>query len=236
MNILSIASSSAGNCYRISDGISALLLEAGIPIRRIKLGLNYRLSGIDGCLVTHGHQDHCRAVKDLVKAGIDVYATAETLEAAGVGCEHRTNVIDMHKQFTINTFVIKPFETQHDCPGSVGYLIYSTATKERLVFITDSYYVRYKFKKLNYIMLECNYAADILQANVNNGSLPEAQRTRLMQSHFSLEHVKQFLRANDLSRVHEIYLIHLSAGNSDTVRFKRDIQAVTGKRVIVCNE
>jgi phosphoribosyl 1,2-cyclic phosphodiesterase len=236
MDILSLASSSAGNCYRISDGISALLLEAGIPIQRIKRGLDYKLSGINGCLVTHSHADHCKAVKDLVKAGIDVYATMETLEAAGANGEHRANVIDIHKQFTINTFVIKPFETQHDCPGSVGYLIYSTATKERLVFITDSFYVRYKFKGLNYIMVECNYAADILQFNVDNGSLQEAQRARLVQSHFSLEHVKQFLRANDLSRVQEIYLLHLSAGNSDAARFKREIQAATGKRVIVCKE
>jgi phosphoribosyl 1,2-cyclic phosphodiesterase len=118
----------------------------------------------------------------------------------------------------------------------VGYLIYSTATHEKLVFITDSYYVRYVFSGLTHIMVECNYAEDILQANVRNGSLPEAQRARLVKSHFSLEHVKQFLRANDLSCIQEIYLLHLSAGNSDAARFKREIQAVSGKKVIVCNQ
>lgn len=236
MEIASLASSSAGNCYRISDGSTILLLEAGIPIQKIKQGLNYKLSEVHGCLISHSHGDHCKAVKDLLKAGVDVYATDETMSTIGVNDDHRANAISIHKQFTINTFIIKAFETQHDCLGSVGFLIYSKVTREKLVYITDSFYVRYRFKGLTHIMVECNYAADILQANVNNGSLPEAQRTRLMQSHFSLEHVKQFLRANDLSRVHEIYLIHLSAGNSDTVRFKRDIQAVTGKRVIVCNE
>ena len=236
MDVLSLASSSAGNCYRISDGSTALLLDAGITIQRIKQGLDCKLSGVDGCLISHSHGDHCKAVKDLLKAGVDVYATDETMSTIGVNDDHRANAISIHKQFTINTFIIKAFETQHDCPGSVGFLIYSKVTREKLVYITDSFYIRYRFEGLTHIMVECNYAADILQANVNNGSLPEAQRTRLMQSHFSLEHVKQFLRANDLSRVHEIYLIHLSAGNSDTVRFKRDIQAVTGKRVIVCNE
>jgi phosphoribosyl 1,2-cyclic phosphodiesterase len=236
MDILSLASSSAGNCYRISDGKTALLLEAGIPMQKIKQGLNYKLSGIDGCLISHSHTDHCKAVKDLLKAGIDVYATEETLEVIGVLGDHRINVVSVHKQFTINTFVIKAFETQHDCPGSVGYLIYSTTTHEKLVFITDSYYVRYVFSGLTHVMVECNYAADILQANVSNGSLPEAQRARLVKSHFSLEHVKQFLKANDLRKVQEIYLLHLSAGNSDAERFKKEIQAVTGKRVIVCKE
>jgi len=236
MDILSLASSSAGNCCRISDGSTALLLEAGITIQRIKMGLDYKLSGIDGCLISHSHMDHCKTAKDILKAGIDVYATEETLSAIGATSDHRANIISVHKQFTINTFTIKAFETQHDCPGSVGYLIYSTATHEKLVFITDSYYVRYVFSGLTHIMIECNYAADILQANVKNGSLPEAQHARLVKSHFSLAHVKQFVRANDLSRVQEIYLLHLSAGNSDVGRFKREIQAVTGKRVIVCDE
>ncbi len=236
MNIQSLASSSKGNCYRISDGRTTLLLEAGITIQRIKQGLNFRLLDIDACLISHSHQDHCRALGDILKAGIDVYSTKETFEAVGAISEHRAQIIDTHKQFTINTFIIRAFRTEHDCPGSVGFLIFSTATQEKLVFITDSYYCRYKFQGLTHIMVECNYAADILQANVSSGKLSEAQRARLVQSHFSLEHVKDFLKANDLRQVREIYLLHLSAGNSDEARFKREIQAITGKHVIICKE
>jgi len=236
MNILSYASSSAGNCYRISDDKTALLLEAGISIQKIKQGLNYKLSEIDGCLVSHSHNDHCKAVKDLLKNSIDVYTSAETIEAIGVQDEHRAHTIEAHKQFTIGTFIVRPFETQHDCEGSLGFLIQSIVTGEKLVFITDSYYCKYRFVGLNYVMLECNYSADILQANVSKGSLPEAQRARLVHSHFSLDHVKEFLRVNDLSQVREIYLLHLSAGNSNAARFKREVQAVTGKMVIVCQE
>jgi phosphoribosyl 1,2-cyclic phosphodiesterase len=160
----------------------------------------------------------------------------ETGEVIGVTEEHRTHIIEPHKQFTVGTFIIRPFDTEHDCPGSMGFLLQSSVMDEKLVFITDSFYSKYRFRKLSYIMIECNYAADILQTNVVNGSLPEAQRARLVQSHFSLEHVKEFLKANDMSQVREIYLMHLSAGNSDAVRFKREIQAATGTRVIVCEE
>jgi phosphoribosyl 1,2-cyclic phosphodiesterase len=236
MEIKSLASSSAGNCYRISDGTSSLLLECGIPLQRIKRGLDYKLSDIAACLISHSHSDHCKSIKDILKAGIDVYASQETLEATGAIGEHRVQIIEAGKQFIVGSFVVRPFETEHDCPGSLGFLVYSTVTAEKLVFITDSFYTRYLFSGLNYIMIECNYAADILQANVSNGSLPEAQRKRLAQSHFSLEHVKEFLKANDLSQVREIYLLHLSAGNSDAARFKREIQALTGKQVIVCEE
>ena len=205
-------------------------------MQKIKQGLNYKLSEIDGCLISHSHGDHCKAVKDIIKAGIDVYMSRETIEAIGVQEEHRVHAIEPRKQFVVGTFIIHPFDTQHDCPGSIGFLIQSTLIGEKLVFITDSYYCKYKFKSLNYVMVECNYASDILLRNVANGSLPEAQRARLVHSHFSLEHVKEFLKANDLSQVKEVYLLHLSSGNSDAVRFKREIQAVTGKLVTVCNE
>ena len=44
---------------------------------------------------------------------------------------------------------------------------------------------------------------------------------------------QDFLRANDLSRVKEIHLLHLSDENSNAERFKREIQEISGKPVYV---
>jgi phosphoribosyl 1,2-cyclic phosphodiesterase len=63
-----------------------------------------------------------------------------------------------------------------------------------------------------------------------------ALKTRILKSHFSLKNVKKFLLANDLSRVKEIWLIHLSDGNSDAELFKREIQELTGKMVFVAGQ
>lgn len=62
MDIQVLASSSKGNCYRVSNGSTPLLLECGIRFKEIQQKLNFRLSEIAGCLVSHEHQDHCKAV------------------------------------------------------------------------------------------------------------------------------------------------------------------------------
>jgi phosphoribosyl 1,2-cyclic phosphodiesterase len=233
MDIKILASSSSGNCYRISDGHTALLLECGISIQRIKEGLEFKLSDISGCLISHEHKDHCKAAGDVLKAGVTVYMSNGTKEALGaVG--HRVKVVEALKQFKIGTFMVLPFDTRHDAQEPLGYLIYSKETDEKLLFATDTYYVKYKFIGLNIIMVEANYVYDILHDNIVKGLVPEALKNRLLTSHFSLDNVKKFLLANDLSKVQEIYLMHLSSGNSDAKRFKREIQEITGRQVIIC--
>lgn len=227
IEITTLASSSKGNCYRITDGKTPLLLEAGIPYKEIRQRLNFQTSDIAGCLITHEHKDHCKAARDIMLAGVDVYASWGTFNAAHLG-GHRSNVIQPLKQFNIGTWTILPFETEHDAAEPLGFLL-ANAAGDKLLYATDTYYVRYRFRGLSHIMVECNYSVDILRANVEAGIVPAELKNRLLRSHFSLENVKEFLKANDLSKVQEIWLIHLSDGNSDAERFKREIQELTGK-------
>ena len=44
MDIKILASSSAGNAYRISDGRTSLLLDAGIPIKAIQVGCDFKVT------------------------------------------------------------------------------------------------------------------------------------------------------------------------------------------------
>lgn len=235
MDIKVLASGSKGNCYRLSDGSSSLLLECGIPIKRIREGLDFKLSEVAGCLVTHEHGDHSKAIRDVLKMGIGIYSSKGTFEALGLD-GHQINYVEDKQSFEIGTWQIVAFDTQHDCAEPLGFLLQSKVTGERLVFATDTYYVRYKFPNLNYIMIECNYASDILQANVDSGETHPAMRNRILKSHFSLDNVKEFLKANDLSQVKEIWLLHLSDSNSDAERFKREVQQLSGKPVYVAGE
>ena len=175
--------------------------------------------------------DHSKAVKDIMHAGIDCYISAGTAEALGLS-GHRVHIIKAKQQFRIGTWAILPFETQHDAAEPLGFLL-ANQDGDKLLYATDTFYIRYRFQGLTHIAVECNYSLDILRANVEAGLVEPALKSRILKSHFSLENVKRFLQANDLSKVQEIWLLHLSDGNSDEARFKREIQELTGKMVFI---
>jgi len=215
----------------VNDGETKILLECGIRFKDIQRGLNFETSDISACLITHEHKDHCVAIKEVLKVGIDCYMSTGT--AKGINIQHhRIHNIKAKQKFNIGTWSIMPFEANHDVLEPLSFLLVNQVGG-RLVFITDSYYCKYRFKNLTHIAIEANYSMKILEEKIANGSLPEVMKTRLMRSHFSLENVKDFLRANDLSKVEEIWLLHLSDTNSDAEQFKREIAEQTGKMIYV---
>lgn len=233
MDIKVLASGSSGNAYRISDGKTSLLLDAGIPLKAIQVGLNFKVSQIQGCFVTHSHQDHSKAAKDLMRLGVDIYTSQGTIDACGL-TGHRTHQIKALEEIQVGTFKVLPFDVQHDAPEPLGFLFTSIETGEKLLYFTDTYYIQYRFQGLTHIMAECNYDKETLQKSIDAGYIPIELVPRLMKSHMSLEHFLDMLRANDLSQVKQIYLIHLSNNNSDEKRFKEEVQKLTGTEVYIC--
>jgi phosphoribosyl 1,2-cyclic phosphodiesterase len=233
MDIKILASSSAGNAYRISDGRTSLLLDAGIPIKAIQVGCEFKVTQMDGCFVSHSHKDHSKAAKDLARLGVDIYTSQGTIEACGLS-GHRIHAVKALQELTIGTFKVLPFDVQHDAPEPLGFLFTSVETGEKLLYFTDTYYIKYKFQGLTHIMAECNYDAETLQRSVDAGYIPIELVPRLVKSHMSLEHFLDLLKANDLSKVRQIYLLHLSNNNSDEKRFKEEVQKLTGAEVYVC--
>lgn len=228
-----LASSSAGNAYLITDGRSPLLLDCGLSIRELKQATGYRLSTLAGCLITHEHGDHSKSASDLMRYGIDCYMSAGTAEALGL-TGHRLHIIQALQQFSLGAWTVLPFDAVHDAAEPLGFLLATAG--EKLLYLTDTAYCRYRFRGLTRIMVECNYSREILDRNVESGSLHPALKSRLIRSHFSLDRVLGFLKASDLSRVREIVLLHLSDGNSDAAEFKKSIQAATGRMVRVAEK
>lgn len=231
INIKALASGSKGNAYLINDGHTSLLLECGISYREIQRGSHFKMTEIAGCLLTHEHGDHSKSIKDIMRAGINVYSSQGTFDALGLS-GHRIKPVRPKESLSLGTWTILPFDVQHDVSEPLGFLMVNQAG-EKVLFASDTYYIKYTFKRLTHIMVECNYSLDILDQNIIEGRVPQVMRKRLVSSHFSLDNVKDFLRANDLSHVQEIWLLHLSDTNSHQERFKREIQALTGKMVIV---
>lgn len=223
MRIDVFASSSAGNCYRVADGRTTLLVECGLPIARIKEATGFRLSAIDGCLLTHSHADHAKAVGEIMAHGINLWTSGGTAAELGLG-GYRLKTVAAGQQFSIGTFRVVAFDTIHDTAEPLGFLIYSTATREKLLFVTDSAYLPHRFGACDFLMVECNYITEYVDDEIAG---------RLVKSHMSLQTCIQFLRAQDLSRCKRIYLIHISRDRGDQKRMKREVQRATGKEVVL---
>lgn len=231
MDIQVIASGSTGNCYLISDSKTRILIECGIAWNQIKRAIKYDISNLH-VLISHSHNDHCKAAADVIKYGVDVYCSQETATAKNLS-GHRVKIVKELQQFKVGTFTVLPFDLVHDV-HCLGYLLHSEVTNEKLLFITDTQYVKYNFTGINYIMVEANYSKAILDYNVETGKLHKSLRDRIVRSHFSIDLAADFFRASDLTKAREIYLLHLSDNNSHANEFKRKIEKLTGKPVKIC--
>jgi phosphoribosyl 1,2-cyclic phosphodiesterase len=228
-----IASGSGGNAYWISDGETPVLLDAGIPLSRIQSGCGYNAARLSGCLITHEHSDHIKAAKDLARLGVDVFASGGTLEAAGLS-GHRYHTVKALKAFDLGTFTVMPFDVEHDTAEPLGFLLKSWATQEKLLYFTDTCYLRYRFEGLTHIMMEANYDMGAMERNVMTGRIDPARAKRTINSHMSIDTAVKTLQGFELGSLQQIYLLHLSGDNSIADDFKRRIMALTGSEVYVC--
>lgn len=233
MIIRPIASGSSGNAYYVSDGRSGLLLDAGIPLKRIQEGCGYGVSGLAGCLVTHAHSDHVKAAGDLMRLGVDVFASRGTLDAAGLS-GHRARAVAALEPFEAGSFTVLPFDVEHDAPEPLGFLMRSNVTGEKLLYFTDTYFLRYRFEGLTHIMMEANYDPGELERNVASGRIDAARAARTVASHMSIDTAIATLRTFDLSRLRQVWLLHLSSDNAIQDEFVRRVRELTGKDVRAC--
>lgn len=232
MTVKTIASGSSGNCYYISDGLTNLLIECGITFKKIQQGVGFKMSEISGVLISHEHADHCKAMKDCLRAGITCYTSEGTVGARErLLVTNRIKTISAHKQFKIGTWTILPFDIVHDCVEPLGFLLVSG--KYKVLYASDTAYIKYKFKGLTHILIESNYQDDILQQNIDTGIVEYGLKERLLKTHMSLTQVVGFLKANDLSRVEEIHLIHISSRNADVAQMREIVINETGKPVYI---
>jgi phosphoribosyl 1,2-cyclic phosphodiesterase len=231
IEIRALASGSSGNCYWISDGKTPLLLEAGIPIDRIRKGCGFRLNEIQGCLVSHSHGDHAKSAKKLMEASIDCYMSKECADQIGA-TGHRLQVISSNFRF-IGTWLVQSFPVVHDCEGALGFAISQKSGAGTILYITDTAYVGPRFLGITHLMVEANFDEDIIRENVASGEVDRFVKRRTYGTHLSIQRVEAFLRANDLSQLREVHLLHLSNANSDAEAFKRKVREITGVPVYI---
>jgi len=219
------ATGSTGNAYTIEDSDQMILIDPGIRFKDLQRKTNFTLSKYDFCLVSHEHQDHCKAVADVARLGIPIVLSAGTMEALIKKAPKGSFILKFpDEEFSLKKWKVLPFDLDHDAKEPFGFLIQSPSGK-KILYATDTNKISYNFTGVTHYIVECNYSEKLLE---KNSKLHESTKIRIRQTHFALEDVKAFFLAQDLTKTEAIYLVHLSDQNSNEKRFIRDIKKATG--------
>lgn len=232
MRFEALASSSAGNAYIVSDKETRILLECGVPYKKLQKITGFQWSAFAGCLVTHEHKDHSKSARELIGNGVVVYMSDGTARALGIDS---AEIVEAMEQFNVGSLDIVPFATFHDAVEPLGFLIKSRIDGDVLAFATDTVNLRYRFPGLNILAIEANYDRAILDRCER---MPDKVKHRITNSHMEIEILCDYLRSLDLSRCREIHLLHLSDATSHEGHFiNKVLRAVPeGIQVTACRK
>lgn len=224
MIITPIASSSDGNSILVDDGKTKVLLDAGISYNR--LSRRVKLHEVEATLISHHHSDHCKAVPELIRRGHEVYASKGEWPKIKDGWQHEwnANVPTHNVSFDVGTLKVLPFNLRHDTPEPLGFMIKSTLTGKKCVYIVDSAIITFGFKGVTHWLLEANH----FEAGLENSSLDDIVKERIRNNHMSFENLQKFLATSDMSKSEAIHLLHLSNGNSNEKLFTQKLQQQYG--------
>jgi phosphoribosyl 1,2-cyclic phosphodiesterase len=117
-------SSSTGNLYEVvaANG-KRLLIECGVPWRKLEEALDHDFKGIEGCLLSHDHLDHAKAAIVVMRNGIDLYASAGTFEALGLGRGHRAKIVESGAIVKLPSFDVLAFDVVHNVAEPLGFVV-----------------------------------------------------------------------------------------------------------------
>ena len=218
MRLKCLGSSSSGNCYLLtSNSGETLILDCGIPINEIKKGLDWNIRNVVGCIVSHVHSDHSKSVKDFETMGIPVCKPYEAL---------LMNQFLANSYFTVRTFDLTTLDgrwTHTNSDGSecpcYGFLI-THQEMGKMLYVTDTNLIKWKFKGINHILLGTNYDKDLV--NVDN----QSKANHVFRGHLSIDTACEFVKSNNSNDLQNVIMCHLSSENADSDSFIEKMKKV----------
>jgi len=169
----SLYSGSSGNSMFIASDKARILIDAGLPGKKIDMALqeiNQEPKDLNGIFITHEHSDHIKGIGVLSrKYDIPIYANADTWSAMensiGKIKEHNVKVIDKRSITEIQDMNIKAFNIPHDAVAPMGYTV-SNGKKSISVatdFGTFTREIYDNIKDSEVILLESNHDVNMLK-------------------------------------------------------------------------
>lgn len=216
MKLKCISTGSSGNCYTLtSNSGETLILDCGIPIKEIKKGLNWNIKDVVGVLCTHQHSDHNKSLKDFINMGIPVFAPYLSLESMEMEAEFNIRMFDLT---TIDGSWTHTNADGTPCP-IYGFLI-THPEMGRMLYITDTELIKWRFKDINHILLGVNYDKDLIDRD-NTG-----KANHVFRGHLSIDTACDFVKANYSDSLQNVIMCHLSSENADSDSFIEKMKKV----------
>ncbi len=224
MRFMSLSSGSCGNCYYLETECGAILIDAGVSLRRLKKV--FQEHGLDtdsfsAILVTHDHLDHIRHLGSYCKRLSKPVYTAEpihralarhTFTAPAIGPCRR--ILTEGEWNEVAGMKVRYFVVPHDATQTVGYVI--EADGRRFVIMTDigrmtDEAVEYA-KGADTVVVESNYDMDMLMG----GPYTYELKMRIVQGcgHLSNDECAAAIRRFWHPGLKNIFLCHLSENNN----------------------
>lgn len=222
INFINIGSGSKGNASFFYDGETLIQFDMGLSLKSINSGLsklNLSSKNINAIFITHNHDDHVKTLCTLKDK--DIYARKDILKP-----ELKYIQIKPLQEICIGKFKILPFNSSHDAPKSVNYIIYYGNLK--LAYVTDTGVIKKSAERLlincDMYYFESNYDIEMLH---NSGRpLFLIERIEGPQGHLGNEQAASYLAHFIGEKTQKIYLAHLSEECNteqlalNTIRFK----------------
>ncbi|MCE5198827.1 MAG: MBL fold metallo-hydrolase [Armatimonadota bacterium] len=215
----SLASGSSGNCILVRDDNTALLIDAGIGIRRIVAALGdvgVDPADLSGILITHEHSDHIAgAVRIARRYRVPLVGNALTLQRISDAENVPTRVLDVDEEMTVGELLVRPFPVSHDAAQPVGYAISSNSAT--VVSATDTGIltprIRDEAAAADLLILESNHDEEMLL----KGPYPWYLKKRIAgeRGHISNDTASGLLLdLADSGKLISVWLAHLSKTNN----------------------
>ena len=215
MRLSVLSSGSSGNATYIETDGGGLLVDAGLPPRRMEAllaGMGRSLDDVGAVFLTHGHADHTCGVRPLVRErGVEVFA------APGVGGSLGANPTVPGEECWIGGLAVAFFEVPHDSPTYGVRVSYG----ERAVAVATDLGeagpdVLRQMRGAEAVVLEANHDTDWLRRGPYSADLK--RRIASKTGHLSNRQAAEAATALAPHGLRDVILAHLSKTNNSPAR------------------
>ena len=224
LKFMSLSSGSCGNCYYLGTEHGAVLIDAGVSLRRLKkVFMEYGMETEDfaAVLVTHDHLDHIRHLGSFCKKlSKPVYTTdvihgalaRHTFTAPTIAPCRRVLSADQWNE--VAGMKVRYFIVPHDATQTVGYAI--EVAGHKFVIMTDVGRMTDEAVEFasaaDTVVVESNYDMDMLMG----GPYTHELKMRIVQGcgHLSNDECASAVKRFWHEGLRNIFLCHLSDNNN----------------------